>query len=326
MKKSSSLNRAKELKNDEWYTQISDIEREVFHYKQHFKDKVVFCNCDDPEWSNFWRYFSLSFEFLGLKKLVATHYEEGKPSYKLELVRDVNGDGKINGLDTIKTPLKQNGDFRSDEAIEILKEADIVVSNPPFSLFREYLAQLAEFKKDFLIIGSMNAITYKETFKLIKEDKLWLGINTPKVFEIPFERPNTKTSFIEDGKKFDKLGNVVWFTNLSHNKRNEEIISYKTYEGNEKDYPKYESYDAINVEKVVDIPLNYRGVMGVPISFLSKHNPNQFEIIDCKEPCIDLEVLRETSNFKEYKSRQIMYNGKVCQKKYHRILIKFKNK
>ena len=181
-KKSSNKNlrRANTAKSDEFYTQLSDIEKELGNYKAHFKDKIVFCNCDDPEESNFWNYFSLNFEFLGLKKLVSTHYKDAnlftkESPYKLEIVKDVNKDGKINKLDTIKTPLKQNGDFRSTECIEILKEADVIVTNPPFSLFREYLAQLFEYKKKFIIIGNLNAITYKETFKLIKENKIWLG-------------------------------------------------------------------------------------------------------------------------------------------------------
>ena len=266
MKKNSNLRKAKVEKNDEFYTELSDIEKELGHYKKHFKNKVVFCNCDDPEWSNFWTFFALNFEFFGLKKLVATHYEFDKPSYKLEIVKDVNKDGKINKLDTIKTPLKQNGDFRSDESIAILKEADIVVTNPPFSLFREYIDLLVQHKKKFLVVGNMNAITYKETFKLIKENKLWLGINNVK-------------NFIKPDGTLQSFGNINWFTNLEHKKRNEEIISYKTYKGNEKDYPKYDNYDAINVDKVVDIPSDYYGHIGVPITFLSKYNPNQFELL-----------------------------------------------
>lgn len=170
-----NFHNANKAKNDEFYTQLSDIEKELKHYKQHFRDKVVFCNCDDPEESHFWKYFSENFEFLGLRKLISTHYETEKPSYKLEIIADINGDGRINKLDTIKTLLKQNGDFRSSECIEILQEADIVVTNPPFSLFREYIAQLFEYKKRFIIVGNQNAITYKEIFKLIQENKIWLG-------------------------------------------------------------------------------------------------------------------------------------------------------
>ena len=171
----NNLHKAKVNKNDEFYTQLVDIENELKHYKEHFKGKTVFCNCDDPQESNFWKYFSNNFEHLGLKKLVSTHFHSERTTYKLEITKDFNGDGKINNLDTIKTPLKQNGDFRSDECVQILKEADIVVTNPPFSLFREYVSQLVEHGKKFLIIGNQNAITYKEIFKLIKESKLWLG-------------------------------------------------------------------------------------------------------------------------------------------------------
>ena len=237
-----NLHAAKRNKNDEFYTQLTDIERELCHYKEHLEGKVIFCNCDDPEESAFWKYFSSNFDVLGLKKLISTHFETDKPSYKLELIKDVNGDGKINGLDIIKTTLKMNGDFRSPECIEILKEADVVVTNPPFSLFREYVAQLIEYNKKFLIIGSMNAITYKEMFTLIKNNKLWLGCNSVKEFKLP----------TGDTQKF---GNITWYTNLSHKKRNEKLILYKLY--NPEEYPKYDNYDAIEVSKVKDIPMDY---------------------------------------------------------------------
>jgi hypothetical protein len=265
-KTGSNLRKARKAKNDEFYTQLSDIENELSHYKEHFKNKVVFCNCDDPEESMFWLYFSRNFEYLGLKKLIATHYEENKPSYKLELFKDINDDGKINQLDVVKTSLKQNGDFKSPESITILKEADIVVTNPPFSLFREYVAQLMEYDKKFLIVGNMNAITYKEFFPLLKDNKVWRGHDLLKEFAQP------------DGS-IKKFGNICWFTNLKHKKRNEDIILYKTYKGNESDYPKYDNYDAINVDKVKDIPMDYDGVMGVPITFIGSYNPEQFEII-----------------------------------------------
>lgn len=260
----SNLSKAKKEKNDEFYTQLTDIEKELRHYKQHFKDKVVYCNCDDPEWSNFWIYFSRNFEHLGLKKLISTHFEKDKPSYKLEIQRDINKDNKVDHLDTIKTVLRQNGDFRSDECIELLKAADIVITNPPFSLFRQYIEVLEEHNKKYLIVGNMNAITYKETFKLIKDNKLWLGINNLKEFKG------------SDGV-IKKFGNINWYTNLTHKKRNEEIILYKKY--NEIDYIKYENYEAIEVSKVVNIPESYYGVMGVPITFLEKFNPEQFKII-----------------------------------------------
>ena len=195
------LKNAKRNKKDEFYTQLSDIEKELGHYKEHFKNKIIFLNCDDPEESNFWRYFSLNFEYLGLKRLIATHFGNGRPAYKLEIVRDVNKDGKINKLDTIKTPLKQNGDFRSPECIEILKEADIIVTNPPFSLLREYFAQLMEHNKKFVIIGNINALSYKEIFKLIKENKVWLGYSIhsgDREFKIPDDYPLNASGYRVD--------------------------------------------------------------------------------------------------------------------------------
>lgn len=280
-KKSSNsfLRKANSAKKDEFYTQLSYIEKELMHYKDHLKDKVIFCNCDDPEESHFWKYFSENFEFLGLKKLVSTHYETEKPSYKLEIVADINRDGKINKLDTIKTLLKQNGDFRSPECIEILKEADIVVTNPPFSLFREYIAQLFEYEKKFIIIGNLNAITYKEIFKLIKENKIWPWC-TLDGRNIWFRIPDYYEKYhkIENGIKYAFVASTIWFTNLDYKKRHEDLILYKTY--NENEYPKYDHYDAINVDKTKDIPLNFDGNIGVPITFLLKHNPEQFEIID----------------------------------------------
>lgn len=278
--KNSNLHKAKNEKNNEFYTQLTDIEKELQHYKEHFKDKVVYCNCDDHRFSNFYRYFSLNFEFLGLKKLIATHFSSDGIAYKLEIIRDINGDGRIDELDTIETALKQNGDFRSDECIEILKEADIVVSNPPFSLFREYISQLNEYNKQFLVIGSMNAITYKDCFSLIKDNKMWLGCSGRIVnFEVPISNfdSSRKDMFLDNNKAYQKLGNVVWFTNIPHKKRNEEIILHKTY--NEQEYPKYDNYNAINVDKTKDIPCDYFGAIGVPISFLDKYNPKQFEVI-----------------------------------------------
>ena len=268
-----NLSKARRNKKDEFYTQLSDIERELGHYKDYFKDKIVFCNCDDPEESNFWNYFALNFEFLGLKKLVSTHYETDKPSYKLEIVSDINDDDKINKLDTIKTKLKQNGDFRSPECIDILKKCDIIVTNPPFSLFREYVAQLMKYNKKFIIIGNQNAITYKEIFKLIKNNRLWLGTKSNIVMK--FEVPDNYIS--ENG--YVRVPAISLFTNLEIEKRYENLILYKTYYGNEKDYPKYDNYDAININKIKDIPMDYSGVIGVPITFVNKHNPNQFEII-----------------------------------------------
>ena len=309
----SNFNSAKVAKNDEFYTHLSDIEKELNHYKRYFKNKVVFLNCDDPQESNFWRYFSANFEFLGLKKLISTHYvAESEPclnditSYKLEIVRDINGDGKINNLDTIKTPLEGNGDFRSDECVALLKEADIVVTNPPFSLFREYIATLVEHKKKFIVVGSKGAVIYKNIFKLIKKNKLWLGYNMPANFILP------------SGEI--KAVPAVWYTNINTKKRHEDIILYKEYKKNKSDYPKYDNYNAINVDKVVDIPMDYDGVMGVPVTFLNKFNPDQFEIIGMLASAgYDKEI--NGIPFKGVKDARAIINGKI---KYSRILIKRK--
>ncbi|MCK9476763.1 MAG: adenine-specific methyltransferase EcoRI family protein [Candidatus Muirbacterium halophilum] len=267
MSKNKNLHSAKKEKNDEFYTLYEDVEKEVEEYKDQLKDKIIFCNCDDPESSNFWKYLSNNFTYYNLKKLISSHYDPNGNSYKLEISRDINGDGNIDKLDTQKTTFKGNGDFRSDECIEILKECDIVITNPPFSLFREYIAQLMEYDKKFLVIGSYNAITYKEVFGFIKENKLWLGNSFVK-------------NFIKPNGEIQKFGNICWFTNLDNRKRHIDLIRnvlYKKY--NEVDYPKYDNYDAININKVADIPVDYFGYMGVPITYLSNHNPEQFEII-----------------------------------------------
>jgi hypothetical protein len=278
------LHKAHKNKKDEFYTQLSDIEKELGHYREHFKGKVVFLNCDDPEESNFWKYFSLNFEYLGLKKLISTHFGNGKPAYKLEIVRDINKDGKINNLDTIKTKLKQNGDFRSPECIEILKESDIVVTNPPFSLFREFVSQLIEYNKNFVILGNINALCYKEIFKLFKENKIWLGFSIhsgDREFRVPKDYPlNAVGSRIDEkGNKYIRVKGVRWYTNLDYKERHEDFLLYKKYKGNEKDYPKYDNYNAINVDVTKEIPMDYEGVIGVPITFMDKYNPEQFEII-----------------------------------------------
>lgn len=286
MSKNKNMIKAKKEKNDEFYTQLSDIENELKHYKEHFKDKIVFCNCDDPEWSNFWKYFELCFEHLGLKKLVSTHYETNKPSYKLELE-------KINGeLIKTKSPLLQNGDFRSPECIEILKECDIVVTNPPFSLFREYVAQLIEYDKKFLIIGNVNAITCKEIFPLIKENKVWFGPSISsgdREFRVPDNYPleASGTRIDEEGNKYIRVKGVRWFTNLDHQKRHEKVILYKKYFDDISLYPKYDDYKAINVDKSKDVPSDYFEEMGVPITFLDKLCPEQFKIIDLATPSIN---------------------------------------
>lgn len=275
-----TLHRANQAKEDEFYTQIKDVEKELMHYKEQFKDKIVFCNCDDPVFSNFWRYFQLNFYYLGLKKLIATHYEEDKQSYKLEIIGAVDKNEQFRIPDYVQTPLQQNGDFRSPECIEILKEADIVVTNPPFSLFREYVAQLIEYDKKFLIIGNQNAITYKEIFPLLKENKMWTGYHCGDMeFKVPDHYPPRKSRFRidENGQKWRSMGNICWYTNLDTTKRHENLILYKSY--NPTEYPKYDNYDAINVNKVDEIPCDYDGVMGVPVTFLDKYNPDQFEIM-----------------------------------------------
>lgn len=310
----SNLHKANKAKKDEFYTQLSDIEKELGTYKNKFKNKVVFCNCDDPEESNFWKYFELNFEFLGLKKLVSTHFEKDKPSYKLEIVGDKNKDGKINHKDIIKTPLKQNGDFRSPECVDILKEADIVVTNPPFSLFREYVAQLMKYRKKFLIIGNVNAISYKDIFKLIKENKLWLGHSIhsgDREFRVPDDYPlNAAGCRIgEDGKKYIRVKGVRWFTNMDYKERHEDLALYKNY--NETEYPTYDNYDAINVDKTKEIPVDYDGAMGVPITFMDKYNPDQFEIL----------AGMTTTKVDDFNYGYPYVNGK---KKYARIIIKRK--
>lgn len=273
-----NLKQAKKEKKYEFYTQLTDIEKELKYYKDEFKGKTIFCNCDDPEWSNFWKYFELNFDHLGIKKLISTHYEDNKPSYKLEIIGDITGDGKVDHKDIIKTPLKQNGDFRSPEAIEILKEADIVITNPPFGLFREYLSQLDEYGKDFIIIGNTNALTYKETFKLFKEDKIRTGytnFNVGMFFFVPDSYE--KYTKIVDGRKMVRVSTSCWFTSLPVKKHNDKLICYKKY--SKEEYPNYENYDAINVSTYTDIPMDYDGVMGVPVTFLDKYNPEQFELL-----------------------------------------------
>ena len=263
----SSLRAAKDAKNDEFYTRIEDINEELNYYEDKFRDKIVFCNCDDPKWSNFWKYLHMNFEYLGLKKLITTHYEaDNVQTYKIEYMGGYDKDFNYG----VVTALTQNGDFRSPECIELLKEADIVVTNPPFSLAREYIACLMKYKKSFLIIGDMNWITYKEVFPLLKDNQIWLGNCAIK-------------EFIQPDGTTKKFGNKLWFTNLDHSKRHGFIET--TYLYSKKDelypdlYPKYDNYDAINVDKVSEIPMDYDGVMGVPITFLGKHNPEQFEII-----------------------------------------------
>lgn len=323
----SQLSAAKRAKNDEFYTRMTDIEHELVHYKDHFRDKVVLCNCDDPFESNFFKYFALNFNHLGLRKLIATCYSgspiaggEYQPSlfdddvdestgrhrraYKavVNVFRDTTGDGGLD-MDDIRNLLDSGeneltelhgdgtygaGDFRSKECLELLDEADIVVINPPFSLFREYVATLMEYGKKFVILGNMNAITYKEIFPLLKENEMWAGF---KRFGGGMDMIQPKDSFDPTKTKsyeVDEKGNIVknvmgviWYTNLDIQKRHEDLLLYRRYKGHEADYPRYDNYDAIEVSKVKDIPEDYFGVMGVPITFMDSYNPEQFELVGC---------------------------------------------
>lgn len=276
MSGNTNLHKAKKEKNDEFFTLYEDIEKETVHYKQHFKGKTVYCNCDDYRRSNFWKYFYDNFNELQLKKLTATNYNIGEGAYRAD----------YDGKDTTVTKLEGNGDFRSAECVEYLKEADIVVTNPPFSLFKEYITQLMDFNKKFIIVGNKNAVTYKEVFSLIKDNKMWVGF-TPMGYDMKFILPKHFAEELVATKKEGSAyvienGNVlgraqaVWFTNLEHEKRNRPIDLYKHYSN---EYKHYDNYDAIEVGKVCEIPMDYDGVMGVPITFLDKYCPDQFEIV-----------------------------------------------
>ena len=312
--KNKNLHDAKKNKNDEFYTQLTDIEKELRNYKEHFKNKVVYCNCDDPYESNFFKYFAANFNTFKLKKLIAICYsgspivggqlplsnikglKDGeKEPFKLEInkVEDFNKDGAVDLSDVewllknkknTTTPLKQGGDFRSPECIELLKQVDIVVTNPPFSLFREYVAQLIEYNKKFIIIGNQNTIICKEIFPLIKDKKMWFGKSIhsgDREFRVPEHYPlNSAGNRIDkDGNRYIRIKGVRWFTNLDYKERHQDFLLYKTYKGNEDEYPKYDNYDAINVNKTKEIPIDYNGIMGVPITFIDMYNPRQFEII-----------------------------------------------
>ncbi|WP_462137483.1 adenine-specific methyltransferase EcoRI family protein [Candidatus Mycalebacterium sp.] len=288
----SNLHKANRAKKDEFYTQLPDIERELNHYEGHLKNKVVYCNCDDPRVSNFFHYLSYNFEKMGLKKLITTCYKnqnanlfsqnDSEKAIYLEYQGDKNGN-KIPDPEEIGIkPLKGDGDFRSKESIDLLKQSDVVVTNPPFSLFREYVAQIVEQGKKFVIIGNLNAITYKEIFKLIKENKIWLGHSIhsgDREFGVPDDYPLKAAGYrIDDkGKKYIRVKGVRWYTNLDYDERHEDLILYKRY--NPDEYPKYDNYDAINVDRVANIPMDYEGVIGVPITFMDKYNPDQFEIV-----------------------------------------------
>jgi len=308
------LNSANKAKKDEFYTQLVDIEKELGHYKDHLKGKKIFCNCDDPKESNFFTYFALNFKYLGLKKLTTTHYERDGQSYKLEITTDINNDGKIDLDDALKTPLKENGDFRSKESIAILEDSDIVVTNPPFSIFREFIKQIEEYNKQFVIIGNVNALSYKEVFKLLKNNRAWLGYSIhsgDREFRVPDDYPLKAAGYRVDdeGNKFIRVKGVRWFTNLDYKERHEDLLLYKTY--NEEEYPRYDNYNAINVDKTKEIPMDYKGHMGVPITFIDKYNPEQFEIVG----------QMATTKVDEYNYGYPYINGK---KKYARIIIRNK--
>lgn len=338
----TNLHKASAAKKDEFYTQLVDIEKELKHYKEQFHGKVVYCNCDDPFESNFFKYFAANFNALKLKKLITTSYVKspivggqlplfeveglkpsGKEPFRIEIkeVPDTDGDGAVN-IDDVKhllkhdkntaTPLRGNGDFRSDECIELLKQADIVITNPPFSLFREYVAQLVEYDKKFLILGDQNAITYKETFGYIKNNKLWPGYDNggTKWFQVPmdYDIPTESRKKIVNGVKYFSMGRILWFTNLDTTKRHENMVLYKKYTPEE--FPKYDNYDVINVDKVSDIPMDYDGVMGVPITFVDKYNPKQFEILG----------IANSARWIGYKCFTLIQGKKI----YNRILIRNK--
>lgn len=364
-----ALSDAAKAKKDEFYTQLVDIENELRHYKEHFKDKVVLCNCDDPYESNFFKYFAINFNHLGLKKLICTCYagspvvytqlsffddrdvvgketSERKP-YKIEIthVEDLNEDGAVD-LTDVELLLKSvdgkpelldgNGDFRSDECIELLKQADIVVTNPPFSLFKEYVAQLVEYDKKFLIIGNVNAITYKDFFPLIKDNKVWLGASIhsgDREFRVPDDYPLEASGcrVDSDGIKYIRVKGVRWYTNLDYPQRHEDLILYKPYSPEE--YPKYDNYDAIHVEKAADIPCDYDGVMGVPITFMDKYNPDQFEIIGFSlELALPMKDIAPKGSYmaggKRFYTQKLtakdVENGFLYHREYDRIVIRRK--
>jgi hypothetical protein len=330
MAKNANLISASISKNDEFYTGYDDIKRELIHYSKHFKGEIIYCNCDDhngiglgtPK-SNFIKYLADNFQAFEINKIIATHYEKGKKSTKYILDKDNTGDGTICMEDVMEEHLNSDGDFRSEECIELLKQSKIVITNPPFSLFREYVAQLIDHKKKFIIIGNKNAITYKEIFSLIMSNKMWTG-NTPFGKDLLFDLPDwfakELTSKKKEGSGYRIINGVikgrsqsVWFTNLDHKRRHEILDTGKKYKGFEKMYPKYDDYNAINVDKVSDIPMDYNKIMGVPITFLDKFNPSQFEIIGLDR------YVKDNPNY----GHRFKINGNEI---YARILIKKKRK
>ena len=309
MAANTNLNRAKNAKNDEFYTQLTDVSKELMHYKPHFKNKIVLCNCDDPTWSAFWKYFHLNFSVLGLKKLISTHYDKTQPTYKMEYTGGDDNDIEVG----VKTPLEGNGDFRNQECLDLLDEADIVVTSPPFSLFREYVDALMKHKKKFVILGNMNALTYKEVFPLFQNNTIWYGASIhsgDRKFYVPDSYPLEAAGcgIDEEGRRFIRVKGVRWFTNMDYAARHEKLTLWKNYSIS--DFPKYDDYDAINVDKYSEIPTDYDGIMGVPITFMDFYCPEQFEII----------WLDGTDTSKWYGSGPAI-NGK---KKYCRLFIRKK--
>ncbi|MBQ9207749.1 MAG: adenine-specific methyltransferase EcoRI family protein [Treponema sp.] len=318
MSKNASLGNARNAKEDEFYTQLSDIEKELAHYKEHFRNKTILCNCDDPRISNFFKYFALKFDELELKRLISTCYKnqeidlfsqnDCEKAVWLDYYGNPN-DPTNTDFSTVKVQnLNGDGDFRSQECIDLLKQADIVVTTPPFSLFREYVDILMKYDKKFLIIGSQNNITYKEIFKLFKENKIWLGYKAGDMaFKVPAYYTPRETRYWQDesGQKWRSMGNICWYTNLDIAKRHEDLILYKTCSPEE--YPKYDNYEIINVNKVSEIPLDYEGLMGVPITFFDKYNPEQFEILG----------LANSARWLDYEFYTVIENKKNLQQSFN---------
>ena len=335
-----NLNKAKEAKKDEFYTQLEDINNELRHYREHFRGKTVLCNCDDPRVSNFFTYFAYNFEFLGLKKLITTCYKnqdidlfsQNKSEQAVYLVYegDKNGDHIPNAEEIGVKPLKGDGDFRSKECIELLKEADIVVTNPPFSLFREYVAQLMEYEKK-LIIGNVNAITYKEIFPLIMNNQIWLGASIhsgDRKFWVPndYELNAAGCGIDETGRKFIRVKGVRWFTNLDYKERHEDIILYRHYTPEK--YPKYDNYDAIHIDKTENIPMDYEELMGVPITFMDKYNPNQFEILGITDRdsllCTKVYTKEDSPKYGDLNRRSVLIVNGEYKSQFPRLIIRRK--
>ncbi|MDY5646236.1 MAG: adenine-specific methyltransferase EcoRI family protein [Candidatus Onthovivens sp.] len=317
MAKNNNLRSANANKNDEFYTMLTDIEKEMRYYKDFFKGKVVYCNCDDARESNFFKYFSLNFEFLGLKKLITTGYKADGKGVVLVYEGDKNGNRRVDNEEIVVNELNGDGDFRSEECIEYLKECDVVVTNPPFSLFRQYVKQLMDYNKKFIIIGNNNALTYKDIFQLIKDNKIWLGINSNKTMEFSMPMSYEKWDRIEGNRKYGKVPAISWFTNIENKKRTQPIDLYKRYSF--EDYPKYDNFDAINVDKVADIPMDYDGIMGVPITFLNNYCPSQFTIIDGCNRYLILDSFNINEKVRNEHGHCCNINGNP---KYFRVLIK----